>query len=198
MAKPFRMQRSFILKGAGILLGIAGALSAQPNVDVLAREVAALRNDVNLLNHRVGELTGMIEDLRRDNTQLQARANQNYVTVAQLNEAIAEMNRTLQAGLATNKREVLASVATQMERLGKQTQGAIDALAKGQATRPAVTTDFKDDFPKQGVNYTVQAGDTLSGIAQKLGARLSDIVNANKIADPTKLRVGDTLFIPQR
>lgn len=135
MAKPLHMQRSFILKGAGILVGIATALSAQPNVDVLAREVAALRNDVNLLNHRVGELTGTIDDLRRDNAQLQSRANQNYVTVAQLNEAIAEMNRTLQAGLASNKREVLAQVATQMERLGRQTQGALDAIAKG--LRPA-------------------------------------------------------------
>lgn len=192
------MQRSFILKGAGILAGMATVLGAQPNVDVLAREVAALRNDVNLLNHRVGELTGTIEDLRRDNAQLQSRANQSYVTVAQLNEAIAEMNRTLQSGLAANKREVLQQVATQMERLGKQTQGALDALARGQATRPAVATDFKEDFPRQGVNYTVQAGDTLSGIAQKLNARVPDIVNANKLADPSKLRVGDTLFIPQR
>lgn len=198
MAKRFRMQRSFILKGAGILVGMATALSAQPNVDLLAREIAGLRNDVLLQQQRIGELVGAVEDLRRENAQLQSRANQNYVTVAQLNEAIAEMNRTLQTGLATNKREVLTQVANQMERLGKQTQGALDALAKGQATRPAVTTDFKDDFPKQGVNHTVQAGETLSGIAQKLNARVSDIVNANKITDPTKIRVGDTLFIPQR
>lgn len=192
------MQRSFILKGAGILVGMATALSAQPNVDLLAREIAGLRNDVLLLQQRVGELSGTVDDLRRENSQLQARANQNYVTVAQLNEAIAEMNRSLQTGLASNKREVLSQVATNMERLGKQTQGALDALAKGQATRPAVNTDFKEDFPKQGVHHTVQAGETLSGIAQKLNARVTDIVNANKITDPTKIRVGDTLFIPQR
>jgi LysM repeat protein len=198
MTKHLHMQRSFILKGAGILVGMATALSAQPNVDLLAREIAGLRNDVLLLQQRVGELSGTVDDLRRENSQLQARANQNYVTVAQLNEAIAEMNRSLQTGLASNKREVLSQVATNMERLGKQTQGALDALAKGQATRPAVNTDFKEDFPKQGVHHTVQAGETLSGIAQKLNARVTDIVNANKITDPTKIRVGDTLFIPQR
>ncbi|HYC70415.1 MAG TPA: LysM peptidoglycan-binding domain-containing protein [Opitutaceae bacterium] len=192
------MQRSFILKGAGIFAGLVAALAAQPNVEVLAREVAGMRNDVQLLQHRVGELEGTIIGLRRENEQLQARANQNYATVAQLNEAIAEMNRSLQSGLSGQKRDILQQVASQMERLGKETQRALDAVARGQATRPAVTTDFKEDFPKQGVHYTVQAGDTLSGIAQKLNARVPDIVNANKIADPTKLRVGDTLFIPQR
>ena len=35
-----------------------------------------------------------------------------------------------------------------------------------------------------------------TAIAQKTGAKLQDIVNANKIADPTKIRVGQTLFIP--
>ena len=56
---------------------------------------------------------------------------------------------------------------------------------------------FKDDFPKEGINYTVQAGDTLGEIARKNNAKLQDIVNANKIADPTKIQVGQTLFIPQ-
>ena len=84
-----------------------------------------------------------------------------------------------------------------MERLARQTQAAIDALAKNQATRPALQTSFSEEFPKEGINYTVQAGDTLSGIAKKYGAKLSDVRNANKIADDTRIRVGQTLFIPQ-
>jgi LysM repeat protein len=84
-----------------------------------------------------------------------------------------------------------------MERLARQTQAAIDALAKNQATRPAVQTAFSEEFPKEGINYTVQAGDTLSGIAKKTGAKLADVRNANKIADDTRIRVGQTLFIPQ-
>jgi LysM repeat protein len=46
------------------------------------------------------------------------------------------------------------------------------------------------------VSYTVQRGDTLSSIAQKHGARVADIVNANKITDPTRIQVAQTLFIP--
>ena len=70
--------------------------------------------------------------------------------------------------------------------------------AEGAATRPAVTTPtFTEDYPKEGVSYTVQKGDTLSNIAHKTGAKMQDIINANKIADPTRLQVGQTLFIPQ-
>jgi nucleoid-associated protein YgaU len=107
------------------------------------------------------------------------------------------MNRTMQSATADAKRDVLQQVAGQIERLGRQTNAALDALAKNQATRPPVQTTFGDDFPKEGINYTVQAGDTLGEIARKNGAKLQDIINANKISDPTRIRVGQTLFVPQ-
>jgi LysM repeat protein len=59
-----------------------------------------------------------------------------------------------------------------------------------------VTTNFSDDFPKEGVSYTVQKGDTLAVIAKKTGAKQQDIINANKLADPSKINLGQTLFIP--
>ena len=149
-----------------------------------------------LLNQRVGELTMTVEQLNRDNASLQDKTNRSYATVEQLNKAIADVNRVLQNSLADQKREVLAQVAGQMEKLGRQTNAALDAMAKNQVTRPAVQTTFSEDFPKEGVNYTVVSGDTLSGIAKKTGGKLSDIRNANKIADDTKIRVGQTLFIP--
>jgi LysM repeat protein len=107
------------------------------------------------------------------------------------------MNRAMEGALVVQKRDILAQVATQLEKLGKQTNAALDSVAKNQATRPVVQTTFTDDFPKEGVNYTVQAGDTLAEIAKAHGAKLQDVVNANKISDPTKIRVGQTLFIPQ-
>ena len=44
----------------------------------------------------------------------------------------------------------------------------------------------------------MQRGDTLSSIAHKTNARTQDIINANKITDPTRLQVGQALFIPQQ
>ncbi len=191
-AMPSRVALFLILLVAGISSGFA-----QPGVNNLAVDVANLREDIRLLAQRVGELTLTVEQLSRENSTLRSHASQSFVTVSQLNESVADLNRTLQTGLAAQKRDILQQVAGQMERLGKQTQAALDAIAKGQATRPPVQTDFKDNFPKQGVNYTVQSGDTLSGIAQKNNSSVQDIINANKITDPTKLQVGQSLFIPQ-
>ncbi|MBI2510713.1 MAG: LysM peptidoglycan-binding domain-containing protein [Opitutae bacterium] len=161
-----------------------------------ASELASLREDVRELRQRIGELTLTVEQLNRENSALQSKASQSYATIEQLNKAVADLNRAVQGDLSEQKREILAQVATQLVTMGKQTNAALEALAKNQATRPAVQTSFSEDFPKQGVNYTVQAGDTLSAIAQKNGAKMQDIVNANKLSDPTKIRPGQTLFIP--
>ena len=128
---------------------------------------------------------------------LQAKTKQSFVTLEQLNKSIADINHTMQSALAEQKRETLNQVGGLIERLAKQTQAAIDAVAKNQATRPAMQTNFTEEFPKEGVNYTVQSGDTLAVIARKNNAKLQDIINANKISDPTKIRVGQTLFVPQ-
>jgi LysM repeat protein len=160
-------------------------------------ELGSLRQDLMMLNQRVGELSMAVERLERENESLKSAARQNFATVEQLNRAIADANRALNAAMDDQKREILHQVSGQLEKLGKQTNAALDSMAKGQATRPVVQTSFSDDFPKEGVNYTVQAGDTLAVIARNNNAKLQDIINANKIADPTKIRVGQTLFIPQ-
>jgi LysM repeat protein len=163
-----------------------------------AYELASLREDVRLLNQRVGDLGLRIEQLERSNSSLEEKSNQAYVTLAQLNEAIAAAQKTMQAALRDDRQEILKQVSRQLEQLATQTQAAINALAKGAATRPAVAAPtFTEDYPKEGVSYTVQRGDTLSSIAHKTNAKMQDIINANKIADPTRLQVGQTLFIPQ-
>jgi LysM repeat protein len=172
-------------------------LGAQPAPG--AFEVASLREEVRLLNQRLNELTLRMEQLEHANGDLQAKAGQNYVTLAQLNEAVADTQRTLQAALKDERRETLQVVSGQIDKLANETQAAINALAKGSAARPAAAPPaFSDDYPKEGVSYTVQRGDTLSGIAHKLNSRTQDIINANKIADPARLQAGQTLFIPQQ
>jgi LysM repeat protein len=164
-----------------------------------AFEVASLHEDVRLLSQRVNELSLHVEQLERANNELQSRSSQTYVTLAQLNGALADLQKTLQAAMRDQRRETLQVVSGQMEKLANETQAAINALAKGAVLRPAVSTPtFADDYPKEGATYTVQRGDTLSSIAHKTNARIQDIVNANKIADPTRLQAGQTLFIPQQ
>jgi LysM repeat protein len=177
-------------------VGLAACASAQGPSQV---EVANLREDVRGLVQRVGELTLRVEQLERENAELRhnsGASERQRVTLAQVNEAVAEASRTLRAAIASSQTDTLHQVGVQLEKLGKQTNAALDSLAKGQATRPAVQTQFAEDFPKEGVSYTVQKGDTLGSIAKKTGARQQDIINANKLADPSRIVVGQTLFIP--
>ena len=195
-------RRPCLLSAAGLAAALAvfpAAAAAQGGAPANspAYELASLREDVRLLSQRVNDLSLRLEQLERSNSNLEAKASQTYVTLAQLNEAIAAAQRTTQEALREQKRETLQQVSVQLEKLAAETQAAINALAKGAATRPPVTPpSFSEEYPKEGVSYTVQRGDTLSSIAHKTGAKMQDIVNANKIVDPTRLQVGQTLFIP--
>lgn len=162
-------------------------------------ELANLREDVRGLLQRVGELSLRLEQLERENAELKQRAghaDRSYATLSQLNQAIADVNRELRTAIATSKTETLQQVSGQLEKLGKQTNAALDSLAKSQATRPPVQTNFTEDYAKDGISYTVQKGDSLASIAKKTGAKQQDIVNANKLSDPSRIAVGQTLFIP--
>lgn len=174
----------------------AAAASAQTPAQI---EFANLREDVRGLVQRMGELALRVEQLERENAELRQRAgaaDRQQVTLTQLNSAIADATASLRSAIATSKSETLQQVAAQLEKLGKQTNAALDSLAKGQATRPPVQTTFSDDYVKEGVSYTVQKGDSLAVIARKTGAKQQDIINANKLSDPSRITVGQTLFIP--
>ncbi|MFT3828082.1 MAG: LysM peptidoglycan-binding domain-containing protein [Opitutaceae bacterium] len=186
--------------GIALLAGLVSvaSLSAQ-RADPRAIEMANLREDVRLLQQTVAELQASVAQLHRDNAALSSQAESGraaYATLAQVNDALAQLKQAVDASLAEQKRETLQTVAQQISKLAKDTNAAIAAVAKGQATRPTIATEFTDDFPKEGVTHTVQAGETLSIIAKKYGVPMKNIQNANRIADPTKLHVGQSLFIP--
>jgi LysM repeat protein len=177
---------------------MATAAVAQ-RVDATAAALAGLREDVRLLQQQIGELRFAVEQLQRDNQALTAQTESGraaFVTLTQLNDALASLRSTTEAALAEQKRETILTVSEKIAVLAKQTQAAVDAVARGQATRPAIAPKFSDEFPKDGCTHTVQTGENLSSIAKKYGVAMKDIQNANRIADPTKLRVGQSIFIP--
>ena len=143
-------------------------------------ELANLREDVRGLSQRVAELSLKLEQVERENSELRQRASaadRSYVTVAQLREAIEDVNRGVRTAVESSKADTLQHVKTQTAR----------------AATPVI---FTEDYPKEGIKYTVQKGDSLASIAKKTGAKQQDIINANKLSDPSRITVGQTLFIP--
>ena len=195
---------------AGLALALAlpfssaAALHAQ-NINV---EVANMRQELDLLRQRIGQLELNVESLQRENNDLRVSADknakQNYATVDQLNKSIADLNRAIKDA----KADTLARVKTEMDNLTKQSNAAIaDMAAKVNAAtqRPtpakaggttAAAPTFSENYPKEGISYAIASGDTIDKIARKTGAKSQDIINANKIANPKSLMIGQVLFIP--
>ena len=184
-------------KICGLLLGLVFSGVALAQLPPNSVDVANLREDVRGLTQRVSELALRVEQVEQENRELSGRAGAGekaYVTLTQLNDAVTELNRTIRAADADTRSQILQQVASQMEKLAKQTNAAIESLAKSVGTKAPPT--FSNDYPKEGVSYTVQKGETLETIAKKTGAKQQDIIDANKIPDPSKIMAGQKLFIP--
>jgi LysM repeat protein len=190
------------LRGAIFFMALASLASFLPaqNAGV---ELANMREDVHMLSQRLSDLQLRLEQVEKENRELRsksANAAQSYATVAQLNEAVADLNRAIKSSAASTKNETLQQVSGQIEKLAHQTNAAIESLAKGvnasRASSPVSPPVFSEDYPKEGITYTVQKGDSIGSIVKKTGASAKDIINANKLADPSKIHAGQALFIP--
>jgi LysM repeat protein len=180
-----------------LALGCTLVVTAFAQTTSAQLELANLREDVRGLTQRVGDLTLRLEQLERENSELRAReakSAKTFATLAQLNEAVGDLNQNIRTAVAASKSETLQSVEQQVKELAKRTNTALESLAK--APSPVAAAPFADDFPKEGISYEVQKGDTLAVIARKTGAKQQDIINANKLADPSRIVVGQKLFIP--
>jgi LysM repeat protein len=175
------------------VLVLAGAAFGQPTPTEV--DFANLREDVRGLTQRVNDLSLQVEQLERENGLLQSKAEEGdrgYATLVQLDAAVAALNQTIQTTVAASKDDTLAQIGARLDKLAQQVNAALNSLGK----KPGAPAAFSEDFPKTGESYTVQRGDTLALIAKKTGAKIQDIINANKIADPSRIQAGQTLFVP--
>lgn len=179
------------------LIILSQSLSGQSTV---GRELAHLRQDMQQLQTEINRLKQEIAELRRENSLLRERAGQSTaVTMDQFTREVAALRAEALAADARQEQSTLQKVGQQLESLAQQTQSALQALAKSIEGAPTVqpTIQFSDDFPKSGVAYTIQPGDTLSKIAERFNSSVKDIQNANRITNPALIQAGQSIFVPQ-
>ncbi len=95
-------------------------------------------------------------------------------------------------------RSDLAAVKAAQGRLRGEIVDDLSARISALAERRAKAREAERPRVTRGAGYshTVEAGQTLSAIAQAYKVSVRAIMEANGIKDPTKLQVGQTLFIP--
>ncbi len=155
----------------------AGMVAAQDNLTLglLEEKLNKLRADVEDLQFRQQKTEKLLESIQADVKEL--RRNSGAVSSDDL--------KTLEAKIAA------VDAARQKDR-----QIIIDELAKqlaaiGGGPKPASTTSGGKD----GKEYVVQKGDTLSTIARTHGTSVAALKKANNLASDD-LKVGQKLLIP--
>jgi LysM repeat protein len=179
------MARRLWLGALGWAAWAAAPLGAQTNTDLIN-----LREDMNGLSQRLSELSLRVEQLEANQTAASrtVKAPADAVTAAQLEAAVADLN----AQLERLRNAAAAGAAVPHSSV---TVTATDSAAPTPAPAKKETI-FAANFSKQGIMYTVQKGDTVASIAKKTGAKFQDIVNANKLTDPSKIYPGQQLAVP--
>ncbi|GAB4273215.1 MAG: hypothetical protein Kow0080_20580 [Candidatus Promineifilaceae bacterium] len=77
---------------------------------------------------------------------------------------------------------------------GETTEGEPPAAEEQPESEPAPAPP--PESPTSDIIHTVQTGDTLYAISQKYGVSIQAIVNANGLANPNDLEIGQQLVIP--
>jgi len=172
-----------------LLLGAGGCTSMR---GARQREEASRMSETMLMQEQMQRLSGQIENtqlqidqiwseierIRKSNRdELDGMADALQVRVDDLEKEIAR----LEAARASDKKEIV----------DKMTATISEIVAASAANRAGASGS------QFGREHTVEAGQTLSEIAAAYGVSMRVIIDANSLSSPDKLRVGQTLFIPE-
>lgn len=176
------------------------------SLPVLHGQTAAQRENARLreeqLLRQTEELTNIMTRLERAEQRLM-RLEAEMAQLRASNRTLEQKLTSLEANFAKDREALLDEVAQIIATSQRPTsQPTIRTPTPGGA-RPAQAQSPVSSTARQGVEYVVQRGDTLSSIVRKLAAQgirtsVAEIAEANQLADPTRIRVGQKLIIPQR
>lgn len=174
---------------------LSNALYSQ-NQD-LRTSVADLTQDFSALDRQVRSIQFELELLKENqNSEPTDKA------IRLLNAKILKVEnelKNLRIEMAQRDRalgeQLLSKVTARLDEYFKSLNQSMGASQMAESASQPL--EFSDDYPKTGLSYEVQPGDTLSQIALKFGSTVRFIQDANQIKDPARdLRIGDTIFIP--
>lgn len=180
---------------------------AEPTSGVSRSEFDLLRDDLRALQREVGRQEDRIRELAKENQELrkalESSQRRELASKRDLERLRSEIREDQQKAIREARQSVLSESGRMVSELAEQTQKGLDALRQAISSRPSQRPSesefqFSDDYPTEGVTHVVERGETLSGIARRHNSTVRDIQNANRIARPESIQVGQTLFIPQR
>ncbi len=160
--------------------------------DQTSRDLATLRTDLHAFQENQKQLYLVIDELRQENTARAQEIEKLRSLVAALDARMSTSDNTWRSDMSSF-REKLAQ--DQQKAMTKLTSNLADEMARNlnQIRQSAETSRAASS----AMEYTVQAGDTLSAIAKAFNVPPEGIRSANGLKGDI-IRVGQRLKIPSR
>ena len=166
---------------AGGCTTIATSSRRQAETHEMARD-DRLQADMVRLQARVEGMAESRNEAFRDVEALRAQQERELAAIRRELETLRAMIKSLDAAREADRKAIVDS-------LSKQIAGLVKQAAPRRAYGPSISDD--------GLEHTVNQGETLSEIATAYGTRVDVLIRANKLSNPNAIRVGQRLFIPE-
>jgi LysM repeat protein len=184
---------------------VALALAAGPGCatyfeDVNAQQVRQ-QEDLRTLQEQIQRLSGRIEGIEMETQRLAAETeavrklasaageSQGRLIQGQVQE-IGTRVRQLEAARETDRQAIVDDISRRMAEIMKKSSVGTSSSGARTTTRRSSSSS--------GYEHVVKAGESLSAIAAAYGVSSAVIAQENGISDPSKVRAGQKLFIPEK
>lgn len=158
-------------------------LATRADVEYLRGEIRSLRDRQSASESELGRFQGEM---------MSAQAGQSaYASAAQVQslqtqlEDLQRQIRALDAARVQDKKEIYDDISKKIATILKTSAPA----------RPTATARPRS-ASQTGIEHVVQPGESLSKIAAAYGVKMNVLVEENGLSDPSNIRVGQKLFIP--
>ena len=163
-------------------------------------ELAEIKTSSEMTNIECQRLSEQIEALSRNQKLIDNRLRDIEVQLSsagqQTHQDVAALRRELESVRVDRENlraQITGDLAAKIEKIAARQQQAVQATQR-QVASPASNT--QRSVPGSGYEHKVERGQTLSEIARGYNTTISKIIKANNIKNPSNIRVGQILFIP--
>ncbi len=209
--------RAGVVCGAVLVAGCAGPMFEGTIFEQPARkdpDVARIATNTQQMNVEFRQLSEQISALSRTQESLDTRLSRLEAQTAaspRTQDDITALRRDVQivrSERETLKKEITDDLAARIEKIAARQQADINAARAAAAPSASGTGAVRASGSgrgasggsagsgKGGYEHKVERGQTLSEIARGYNKSVESILKANKLSNPSSIRVGQVLFIP--
>lgn len=166
------------------------------------KELANIKTSSEMTNLECQRLSEQIRSLNRNQQLLDNRLRNiesRLSSSSNVDQDVIALRRDLeQVRVQRNqlRKEITDDLAGRIEKIAARQQKSTNSAHRPAPQASARSTASSGSAASSGYEHKVERGQTLSEIARGYNTTVSKIIKANKIKNPSSIRVGQVLFIP--